>query len=46
MAQKTTTLGTRLRDILKLQIGNISETIEREGRRSSAAATTSSLMRR
>jgi len=32
MAQKTTTLGTRLRDILKLQIGNISETIEREGR--------------
>jgi rsbT co-antagonist protein RsbR len=32
MAQKTTNLGTRLRDILKLQIGSISETIEREGR--------------
>jgi rsbT co-antagonist protein RsbR len=32
MAQKASTLGTRLRDLLKLQIGNISETIEREGR--------------
>lgn len=32
MAKKTKNLGTRLKDLLNVQIGHISETIEREGR--------------